>query len=86
MIAVQNGLKLKNIPDLLRKEVCGMFEISNLAKEQKKIFIQTAKEISNELENDCQSCKYARNDIIEKIIKNCREVRIFNNKKNKENI
>ena len=53
MIAVQNGLKLKNIPDLLRKEICGMFETSNLAKEQKKIFIQTAKEISNELENDC---------------------------------
>ena len=70
MIDVQNGLKLKNIPDVLRKEMCGMFRTSELTKERKKKDIRTAKEISNELENDCQNCKYARRDIMEKIIKN----------------
>ena len=78
MIDVKNGLKLKNIPDLLRKEMCGMFETSDVTGEQKKKCIRTAKEISNELKNDCQNCKYARSDIIEKIIKNCRGVKKCN--------
>ena len=33
MINVQNGLKLKDIPDLLRKEMCGIFEASDLTEE-----------------------------------------------------
>ena len=36
MIDVQNGLKLKNIPDLLRKEMCSMFGTSDLTKQKKK--------------------------------------------------
>ena len=88
MIDVQNGLKFKNIPNLLRKEMSGMFRTSDLAKEQKKKYLRTAKEISNELENDCQRCKYASSDIMEKIIKNCRGVKGCNdgiNKTEKEN-
>ena len=33
---VQNGLGLKNVPDLVRKEICGIFETKDLTKEQKK--------------------------------------------------
>ena len=43
MIDAQNGLKLKNLPDLLRKEMYGMFETSDLTEEQKKKYIRTAK-------------------------------------------
>ena len=85
MIDVQNGLKLKNIPDSVRKEMCDMFGTSDLTKEQKKKYIRTAKEISNELENDCQNCKYARSDIMEKIIKNFRGVKRCNDGINREN-
>ena len=81
VIDVQNGLKLRNIPNLLRKEVCGIFETHDLTEKQKKKYKRTAKEISNELENDCQN-------IIEKIIKNCRGVKKCNddiNRTEKEN-
>ena len=44
MIDVQNGLGLKNISDLLRKEMYGIFETKNITKEQKKrIYIRTKK-------------------------------------------
>ena len=33
---VQNGLGLKSVPDLVRKEICGIFETKDLTKEQKK--------------------------------------------------
>ena len=71
--------------DLIRKEMCGIFD---LTEEQKKKYIRTAKEISGKLENDCHNCKYARTDIIEKIVQNCRAVKKSNdemNRLNKEN-
>ena len=40
MIDVQNGLGLKNISDLLRKEMYGTFETKNIAK---KIFYKDKK-------------------------------------------
>ena len=44
MIDVQNGLGLKNISDLLKKEMYGIFETKNITKEQKKrIYIRTKK-------------------------------------------
>ena len=55
--------------------MCGIFETSDLMKEQKKKYIRSAKEISKNLENDSHNCKYARNDIIEKVIKNGRGVK-----------
>ena len=38
MIDVQNGLGLKNINDLLRKEMHGIVETKNITKEQEKIY------------------------------------------------
>ena len=56
MIHVQNGLELKNISDLLRKEIYGIFEIKNITKEQKRKYIRTEKEINKELKNDYYNC------------------------------
>ena len=39
MIDVQNGLGLKNISDLLRKEMYGIFETKTITEEQKKKYI-----------------------------------------------
>ena len=75
---VQHGLGVENMSDLLRREMCGIFETSDLMKEQKKKYIRSAKEISKKLENDSHNCKYARNDTIEKVIKNCRGVKKSN--------
>ena len=35
---VQDGLVLKNIPCLVRGEICGIFETNDLTKAQKKIY------------------------------------------------
>ena len=71
---VQDGLGVKNMPQFIRHEMCGIFETNDLTKEQKNKYIKTEKEISKTLENDPRNCKYARSDIMEKIIKNCRGV------------
>ena len=75
MIDVQNGLGLKNIGDLLRKEMYGICETKNITKEQKKKYIRTKKEINKELQNDYYNYKYVKSDLMEKIIKNCRGVK-----------
>ena len=41
MIDVQKGLCIKNIYDLARKEVCGVFETKNFTEEQKRKYIRT---------------------------------------------
>ena len=74
MIDVQKGLGLKNVPDLVRKEICGIFETKNLTKEQKRKYIKTKWEI-RKIPTDHSKFKYARSDVIEKIIKNCRGVK-----------
>ena len=84
---VENGLGIKNISDLLRKKMCGIFETKSLTEEQKRKFIRARKEINNEIRNDYKF-KFARSDIMEKIIKNCRGAKKCNDnmdKKYKEN-
>ena len=55
---VQNGLGLKNVLDLVRKEICGIFETKNLTKEQKRKYIKTKSKIS-EIPTDDSKFKYA---------------------------
>ena len=45
MIDVQKGLELKNICDLARKEICGIFETKNFTEEQNKKYIRTESEM-----------------------------------------
>ena len=87
MSDVEKGLGIKNISDLLRKEMCGIFETKNLTEEQKRKYITTRKETNNEIRNDYKF-KFARSDIMERIIKNCRGVKKCNenmDRKDKEN-
>ena len=67
MYDVQKGLGIKNIYDLTRKEVCGIFQTKNFTEEQKRKYIRTEQEISKILTDDSKF-KYARSDLIEKII------------------
>ena len=45
MIDGQKGLGSKNLPDLVKTEICGISEIKNPAKEQKKKYIRTESKI-----------------------------------------
>ena len=69
----QKGLGIRNIYDLARKEVCGIFETNNFTEEQKTKHIRTEREITKIL-TDNSKFNYARSDLMEKIIKNCRGV------------
>ena len=87
MVDVQNGLGVKNNGDLLRKEMYGTFETRNLTKEQKNKYIRSEGEIRKK-STDNFKFKYARSDIMEKIIKNCRGLKTCSdgvNRMEKEN-
>ena len=48
MIDVQNALGIKNISDLVRKEICGIFETQNPTKKQIRKYKLSQKEIERE--------------------------------------
>ena len=73
---VANGLDIKNISDLLIKEMQGIFEMKKLTKEQKIKYRRSKFEIIKEFAD--KKSKYARNDIMEKVIQNCRGVKQSN--------
>ena len=75
---VENGLGLKWLRGMVENKICGIYEIKNLTKKQRRKYKRTASEISKELKNDPQSCKYVRNDEMEEVIKNCRGVKQCN--------
>ena len=77
MIEVQKGLGLKNMSDLVKKEICGIFETKNPKEEQKKKYIRTESEITKKPADDSKY-NYARSDLMEKIIKSCRGVKKCN--------
>ena len=47
---VENGLRLKCIHSLIRKEICGIYEMDNLTKKQKVKYIRPKFEIIKKLE------------------------------------
>ena len=63
MIDMQKGLGLKNMPDLVKKEICGTFETKNPTEEQKKKYIRTESEITIKAADDSKF-KYARSDLM----------------------
>ena len=78
----QDGLGIKNICDSLRREIQGIFETKKLTKEQKKEYVRSRNQTNKDLKNSQYT--YAKNDIAEKVIKNCRSVK-GNNKLEKGN-
>ena len=74
MIDVQTGLGLRNMPDLVKKEICGILETKTL---QKNNILRTESIITKIPAYDSKY-KYARSDIMEKIIKSYRGVKQCN--------
>ena len=68
---------------LIRREICGIYETNDLIKEQRRKYMSSEFEIIKDF-GDKES-KYARNDIMEKVIKNCRGVKKSNGGLNKLN-
>ena len=67
-IDVQNGLGIKNMSDLVRRKTFGIFEKNDLTENERK---KSEYEITKKLKDNKRN-KYARSDIMEEIIKNCR--------------
>ena len=72
---VQDRLGIKNIIDLLRKEICGRF--GTKTKNQKMKYIRSEYQITKNFK-DSDLHKYAKNKLMEKIIKNCSGVKKCN--------
>ena len=63
--------------DLVRRKVCSIFEKNDLTENEKKKYIRSEYEIIKKTIDNKQN-KYARSDIMEEIIKNCRGVKQCN--------
>ena len=81
IVDVQNGLGLKCMCGLIRREICGIYETENLTKEQKRKYMRSKFAIIKHFGD--KKSKYASNDIMEKVIKNCRGVKKSNDGLNK---
>ena len=66
---VQNRLGIKNVSDSVRRNIQDIFEAKNPTKKQVRKYKAFQKEISKN-PTDVSIIKYARNDLMEKIIKN----------------
>ena len=74
MIDVQNGLCVKSISDLLTKEMQGNFNTKKLTEEQKKMYKKTEYDITKNSKSNKKD-KFARNDVMEKILKIVEELK-----------
>ena len=63
--------------DLLKKEMCGIFNIKGVTKKQKRKYVRSKYQITKNPEDD-NRYKHVKNDVAEKIIKNCRGVKKCN--------
>ena len=77
VIDIQNGRGIKNISDLVRKEIHDIFETKNPTKEQIRKYKRTEKESNPECNSNS---KFARSNLTEKIMKNCRGVKKCKNR------
>ena len=76
-IIVQDRLGIKNISDVLGKEICGTFGTKDLTEKQKMKYIRSEYQITKNFK-DSDLYKYAKSKLMEKIIKNCRGVKKCN--------
>ena len=78
----QNGLGIKNVFDLVRKEIHGMFGTKNPTEERFRKYKRTEKEIDKKYRSDSKF-KYVLGDHMSKIIKNCRGLKKCNDEMNR---
>ena len=84
---VQDGLYMKKMSNLTRKEIQDIFETECPTKEQIKKYKRSETEIDEKNVHASFLNEYARSDIMVKIIKNCKGVKRWNdgiNRTNKE--
>ena len=74
MIDIQNGLGLKNMSDLVRKEIHGIFSTDKPTNKQIKAYKRSLQKLTK-CPMDDSKIKYVRSDLIERIVKNCRGVK-----------
>ena len=67
MYDVQEGIGVKNMSDLVRKEIRGIFRSKNPIKDQIKKYKRREKELDH---NSTATFVYVRSDLMSKIIKN----------------
>ena len=67
----KNRLGLKNMSDLVRKEIQSIYETKYSTKKQVKEYKRSLQEITKDSMYDSKF-KYVCNDLMEEIIKNCR--------------
>ena len=82
MSEVQKKLGVKNISGLVTKEIIGFIDANKPNNEDFKKYKRFLQEITNKATNNSKD-KYARNDLMEKIKKNCRGVKKCNDGKNR---
>ena len=68
MYDVQEGIGVKNMSDLVRKEIRGIFRSKNPIKDQIKKYKRREKELDH---NSTATFVYVRSDLMSKIIKKC---------------
>ena len=66
---VQEGLGVKNMSDLVRKKIHGIFETKYHTKDQIRKYKRCEKDLDN---NSNATFVYVRSDLMSRIIKNCR--------------
>ena len=69
MYDVQEVIGVKNMPDLVRKEIRGIFRTKNPTKDQIRKYKRREKELDH---NSAATFVYVRSDLMSRIIKNCR--------------
>ena len=69
MCDIQEGIGVKIMSDLVRKEIRGIFRTKNPTKDQIRKYKRREKELNP---NSTATFVYVRNDIMSRIIKNCR--------------
>ena len=70
MYDVQEGIGVKNMSDLVRKEIRGIFRSKNPIKDQIKKYKRREKELDH---NSTATFVYVRSDLVSRITKNCWE-------------
>ena len=75
---VQKGISVKNMSDLMRNEIYGIFETKNPTKEQIRKYKRSGKELDKKFKS---RFKYVCNGLMSRIIKNCRGKRKRGEKK-----
>ena len=78
---VHNGLGVKNMSDLVLKEIYGIYKTKNLTNKQIQKYKMTEREIfekydnlsKDELNTKTNKNVYVKNDIMSTVIKRCRD-------------